>query len=126
MYNWTINGVVLEENTEKLVFNRTTGQLDILSATKDDEGTYACVAYNRAGTETAQVAVVVHVRPTVTCQMSSVDVGLGAVGNISCILLASPPIDRVDWFKSSSTIGLMNTTKHTYYLNGKVINAHCH
>ena len=110
--------MVLEENTAKLAFNRTNGQLDILSATKDDEGTYACVAYNRAGVETVQVAVIIHIKATITSQVSDVKVGLGSVGNLYCSLLASPPVDRVDWFKAPSSIRLPNTTKHTYYLNG--------
>ena len=119
-YNWTINDVLLEEDTADLKFNRSSGELTIVGATKFDEGTYRCEAYNNAGSETTNVVVIIHIVATITDQVQAVSVGLGGNAVLSCTLSASPPIDTVQWVVSPHTEPLVNSTKYRFYYNGEI------
>ena len=118
-YNWTINDESLEEDTEDLKFNRQTGELTVNSATKFDEGTYTCEAYNKAGSDTAQVIVIIHIVANIVDQVNAVRVGLGSEAVLSVTLSASPPIDMVQWTSSSQTVPLTNSTKYTFDFSGE-------
>lgn len=118
-YNWTINDVILEEDTEDLKFNRTSGELTVVGATKFDEGTYTCEAYNLAGSDTAQVIVIIHIVATILDQVSTVSVGLGSAAVLTVTLSASPPIDMVQWTSSSQTVPFTNSTKYTFDFSGE-------
>ncbi|KAI6654902.1 Down syndrome cell adhesion molecule-like protein Dscam2 [Oopsacas minuta] len=118
-YNWTINGVKLEVDTDDLIFNMTSGELTIVSATKFDEGTYTCEAYNKAGSEATSVVVTIHIVASIIGQDQAVNVGLGSEANLTVRLSASPPIDFVQWTTSSDI--LANSTKYRIYLNGTLL-----
>ena len=111
---------MLEEDTEDLKFNSTSGELTIVGATKFDEGTYRCEAYNKAGSEKTNVVVIIHIVATITDQVLAVGVGLGGKAVLSCTLSASPPIDTVQWIISTNTDPLVNSTKYTFFYNGEI------
>lgn len=46
--------------------NKLTGQLDILRLTKDEQGTYTCVAMNMAGEDQANVLINVVIPAQIT------------------------------------------------------------
>ena len=119
-YNWTINDVELEEDTEDLKFNRSTGELTIVGATKFDEGTYRCSAYNKAGSETTNVVVIIHIVATIVDQVLAVSVGLGGTAVLTCTLSASPPINTIQWIVSN-TDPVVNSTKYRFYYNGRFV-----
>ena len=100
-------------------FNRTTGELTVISATKFKEGTYTCEAYNNAGSDTAQVIVIIHIVATILEQVNTVKVGLGSQAVLTVSLSASPPIDSVQWTSSSQTLPYTNSSKYTFDFNGE-------
>jgi hypothetical protein len=81
----------------------STGTLSISTVQKTNEGTYECQATNRAGANTTQARLTVHIRPVAFLTQSTVTVTEGQDTTWRCNISEGDPAPTFKWTQAAGT-----------------------